>query len=147
MVEQCKIGESQKIELLRDGKHTTLDVVVRELPEEGVASSGGRGPGGRTAGSRFEQLGLDVSPLTAEVAEQLGVKNVEGVVISRVVPNSPADMAGLQSGWIITQANRKPVKTVDDLRKAMEGQSKEKGLLLLVRTAEGSRFLVLGGQQ
>ena len=58
---------------------------------------------------------MDVSPLTAEVAEQLGVKNVEGVVISRVVPNSPADMAGLQSGWIITQANRKPVKTVDDL--------------------------------
>jgi serine protease Do len=144
LVEQCKIGDAQKVELLRDGKRMTVDVTALELPEEGrIARSGPRGPAGRPAGSRFEELGMDVAPLTGEVAEQLGVKNTEGVVISRVVPNSPANQAGLQSGLIVTQANRKPVKSVDDFRKAVQSQPFEKGLLLLVSDGEDSRYVVV----
>ena len=130
--------------VLRDGKQMTLDVVgPANCPKRRSPARGVRSPSGRGAGSRFEQLGLDVSTLTAEVAEQLGVKNVEGVVITRVVPNSPADQAGLQTGWIITQANRKPVKSVDDFRKAVAAQPMEKGLLLLITDGEGSRYVVI----
>ena len=144
IVEQCKIGAPQKLDVLRDGKRLSVDVTVQELPEEGlVAKNGPRGPAGRQPSSRFEDLGIDVSPLTGEVAEQLGVKNTEGVVISRVVPNSPADQAGLQSGLIITQANRKPVKSVDDFRKAVQSQPLDKGALLLVSDGEGSRYVVV----
>ena len=44
---------------------------------------------------------------------------------------------------VITQANRKPVKTTADLRKALEAKPLSKGLLLMVRTEEGSRFVVI----
>jgi hypothetical protein len=44
---------------------------------------------------------------------------------------------------VITQANRKPVRTVDDFRKALGQKPLEKGVLLLLRTAEGSRFVVI----
>ena len=52
-------------------------------------------------------------------------------------------MGGLSTGMVITQANRKPVAGVEDLRKALEAQPLEKGVLLLLQTAEGSRFVVI----
>jgi S1-C subfamily serine protease len=52
-------------------------------------------------------------------------------------------MAGLTDGMVITQANRMPVKSVEDLRKALEGKPAGEGVLLLVRTAGGNRFVVI----
>ena len=43
------------------------------------------------------------------------------------------------------EANRAAVKNVGDLSKALDDKSLAKGVLLLVRTAEGSRFLVIRG--
>jgi len=44
---------------------------------------------------------------------------------------------------VITEANRKPVKSVTQFRGLVKSDSVEKGLLLLVRTPEGARFVVL----
>ena len=81
--------------------------------------------------------------LTPEVAEHLGVKAEHGVAITDVRSGSPAELAGLSTGMVITEADRHPVKTTDDLRKALETRPLDKGVLLLVRSAEGSRFVVL----
>ena len=91
---------------------------------------------------RFEKLGLEVETLTAEIAEHLNVNAEHGVVISDVLAGSPADRAGLKSGMVIVEAARKPVKSVADLKKAVE-EAKDGGLLLLVRSEQGARFLVL----
>ena len=93
--------------------------------------------------ARFDKLGIQVENLTPQVAEQLGVKADHGVAITEVHRGSPADMAGLATGMVITQANRQPVKSVADLRKALAAKPLEKGLLLLVQSPEGSRFVVL----
>jgi serine protease Do len=92
--------------------------------------------------SRFERLGLEVETLTAEIAEHLNVQADHGVVISHVLAGSPADRADLKSGMVIVEAGRKPVKSVADLKKAIE-EAKDGGLLLLVRSEQGARFLVL----
>ena len=45
---------------------------------------------------------------------------------------------------VITEANRNAVKSLDDLRAAIKERTPGgKGVLLLVRTARGSRFVVL----
>ena len=80
--------------------------------------------------------------LSADVAEQLGVKADHGVVITEVRPGSPAEEAGLATGMVITQANRQDVKSVKDLQKVLQ-QPLDKGLLLLVRTPEGARFVAV----
>ena len=59
------------------------------------------------------------------------------------VTAAPAQLAGLATGMVITEANRQPVKTVDDFRKAMANKPLAKGVLLLVHSAEGSRFVVI----
>ena len=77
------------------------------------------------------------------MAEKLGIKAEHGVVITDVQAGSPAAMVGLTSGVVITQVDRQPVKSVEEFRKAVENKPLEKGLLLLVQTPKGSRFLVI----
>jgi hypothetical protein len=47
---------------------------------------------------------------------------------------------------VVTQAARKPVRSVEELRKALEEQPLEKGVLLLLQSAQGSRFVVIQAQ-
>ena len=81
--------------------------------------------------------------LTPELAEHLGVKAEHGVAITDVRSGSPADLAGLTTGMVITEADRQPVKTTDDSAEGLEDRPLDKGVLLLVRSAEGSRFVVI----
>jgi serine protease Do len=142
LVEQVDIGSQKPLVVVRDGKRVTLQVTLHEQPAEfGVAQR--MGESAKPESSSFQNLGIEIETLTGEVAEQLGMKGQEGVVITDVRSGSPADQAGLESGMVITQANRKAVKSVEDLRNALERQALEKGVLLLVRTSEGSRFVVI----
>ena len=143
-VEKTKVGTRQRMRILRDGKPMSLDVTVRSMPKEyGLARRGIRG-------ERFErerdagELGVEVEPLTEEVARGLDMRDGEGVVITFVERNSPAAAAGLTEGMVITQVNRKPVRSVEDFRAALKERSPDReGILLLVRTERGSRFVVI----
>jgi serine protease Do len=140
VVERSEVGAKHELKIWRDGKEQTLKVVPREAEVE--ADSVEPKKSSRTNPSRFESLGLEVETLTAEIAEHLNVNVDHGVVISDVRGGSPADRAGLESGMVIVEAGRKPVKSVADLKKAVE-EAKDGGLLLLVRSEHGARFLVL----
>jgi len=143
VVERTEIGGKATMVVVRDGKRVNLSVTLSEQPEDyGLARSGSRGFS-KPESSSFDKLGLQIETLSPEVAEQLGVKETSGVVITDVRAGSPADQAGLDSGMVITQANHKAVKNVDDFRKAVDDPSLEKGVLLLVRTSEGAQFVVL----
>ncbi len=64
-------------------------------------------------------LGIEAQDLTPELAESFGAKNVSGVVVAGVLPNSPASKGGLKSGDIITQVNDQNVTTAKDLVNAI----------------------------
>ena len=143
VVEQAPIGTKEALTVLRDGKETTLTVTVREQPADyGLARSEAAAPG-KDDSVRDKKLGIEVSNLTPEVAEKLGVKATEGVVITSVRGGTPAEAAGLSTGMVIAQVGHKPVKTVDEFRAAVAKQNLAKGILLLVRSGEGTRFVVI----
>jgi serine protease Do len=145
IVERCPVGSKQALVVLRDGKPTTLNVTLREQPANyGLAESESETPG-ESAAPHYGKLGVAVVPLTAEVAQKLGVEENGGVVITNVRRGSPAQMAGLESGAVIASVNQKPVKSVADFNKAMEKASLANGILLLVRTSGGTRFVVVQG--
>ena len=50
----------------------------------------------------------------------LKVTQDQGVLIVRVVPNSPAQQAGLEPGDIIQKVGGKPIKTASDVQEEVE---------------------------
>ena len=55
-------------------------------------------------------LGVTLQALDRELAEYLGVSEATGVMLNLVVPESPADRAGLRPGDIVTHFDGRPVE-------------------------------------
>ena len=88
--------------------------------------------------------GLGLADLTPDVRQQLQLNDgVAGAVIERILPGSSADNAGLQPGDVITEVNRKPVKSAADVQKALSEVGKGGDALVLVYSGGGSTFRVL----
>jgi serine protease Do len=143
LVERVAIGSKQTLNILRDGRRISLDVICKEMPAKLDLAEQRSMPAEKEESSSFDKLGVKVENLTAKVAEQLGIKADQGVVITDVQSGSPADLAGLSPGMVISETNRHAVASVDDFRKALGSKSLEKGVLLLLHTPEGSRFVVI----
>ena len=60
-------------------------------------------------------LGVQVQPVTAPIADSLGLKSAHGALISAPQPDSPAASAGLKSGDIITKVGDDNIKDARDL--------------------------------
>jgi serine protease Do len=139
VVERSSLDQPHKLTVLRNGERLTLDVKLQPMPQTLTASRDSAEP----APSEFGDLGLEVATLTPEVAEQLGMSGATGVVITSVAGGSLAEELGLREGMVITRVGRKEIHSVEDFRDAVKDADLKTGLLLLVRTAEGSRFIVL----
>jgi len=60
-------------------------------------------------------LGVQIQDVTRELAESFSMKKPQGALVSKVLPDSPAEKAGLQIGDIITEFNGQQIETSGDL--------------------------------
>lgn len=69
------------------------------------------------AGETIEHgyIGVQIQPVTQDIAEALGIKDGEGAMVAQVVDGSPAAKAGLRSGDVVTQFDGKAVASPKDL--------------------------------
>jgi serine protease Do len=65
---------------------------------------------------RRSQLGVSIQPMTSDLAESLGLKDVSGVIVSSVSPDSAADRAGMKRGDVIKSFNGQAVHDYNALR-------------------------------
>jgi serine protease Do len=130
VVASTPVGKSVNVKLLRNGKTLDRSVKVSEM-EENVAVA--NAPAHKT-------LGITVQNLTPEMARRLRINTDTGVVVTGVEPGSPAANAGIQTGDVIREVNRKPVKDVDDLRQKVEQAKDQNNILLLVKRGENNMF-------
>lgn len=61
------------------------------------------------------RIGVQIAPVTKEVAESIGLGKTTGVLVRGVEEGSPADKAGVEAGDIITRFDGKPVDKSADL--------------------------------
>jgi serine protease Do len=125
-------GRTIILRIWRDGSEQELRPTLGEFtPEERAArptEEGSPEPGGSDNG----RLGLAVQPLTPALARQLGISvETQGLVVVEIDPFGPAADAGIQRGDVIEQVNQQPVRSVADLRAAVERSGKEPLLLLV----------------
>ena len=135
MVANTAIGTTVKIEVLRGGQRKTLNATIEELKEMAQPKEQER--------PKSDLIGLVVQDMTEEIAKSLNLPDAHGVIINNVVPNSPADKAGMTRGDIVEEFGGQPVKDSEQFERLIRAIKKVTPNLVLVRRAEGTRFLTL----
>ena len=131
-------GVAVPMSVLRDGKSLDLNVTVKELPGDKVASAT---PAADNADDALH--GVGVSDLDKATREQLKVpSNIKGAVVSSVEEDSVAYDAGLREGDVILEINRHPVKDAEQAT-ALCAKPESKVSLVKVWSHGGTRFIVI----
>ncbi len=130
-VADVPVNTSVPVELVRDGKSSTVNAQIVEqprnlaaaFPRPGQPGGGGSGnnaiPGGdNTATGAGVLAGVEVTDLTPALTQRLALPNsVAGAVVTRVAKDSPA-VEELQPGDVIESINRQDVGSAADFRGA-----------------------------
>lgn len=66
-------------------------------------------------------LGVQIQPVTPEISESLGLDIVSGAIVTTPQAGSPAAMAGVQSGDIITAVDGKEIEGPKELARVIAG--------------------------
>jgi serine protease Do len=83
----------------------TAKLVVAQLKEKGYITRG--------------WLGVQVQPVTADIADSLGMKQARGALVDNPEQGSPAAKAGIEPGDVITAVNGTAVKDSRDLARTI----------------------------
>jgi serine protease Do len=124
-----------KLTVITDGKKKVLTATLEALDKAQIS---------RAVESKImNKLGFTVQDLSKEMANRFGYNTLQGVLISQVVPGSPAHLAGIQPGLLILEVNRRKVKNAKDFNTALADSVKSKKVLLLITDGHHARYVIL----
>jgi len=137
IVAQTEVGKTVEVKVWRNGKEISRKIKLGRLetsddfkikkPKE-------------TKDTEIESLKINVRPIEKKDIEERGLtKNTKGLVITKISNDSPINY--LQVGNIIIEAQKKAIKTIEDLELAVKAalKSSEKTLLLVIYNNQNQR--------
>jgi serine protease Do len=86
---------------------STVKSVIAQLKDKGTVSRG--------------WIGVQIQPVTADIADSLGLKKAEGALVAEPQANGPAAKAGIESGDVIIAVNGEAVKDARELARTIGG--------------------------
>lgn len=149
-VARAKVGDTLRLEVLRDGRRQTLNVRAGRRPSEAELRGGSGEDEGEQAtpatpaGQAIE--GMTVTGITPALRQRYSIPDgVNGVVVTAVEPRSKAGQMQMPAGAVILRANNRVVSSAADLKAAVDAarSAGRPGVLLLVRTSNGNTSVVL----
>ena len=135
VVANTPVSAKANIVVVRDGKRKSFKIEIAQLEDEEVLASVEPEAGGT------EAFGLRAQDVTPSMADQLGLDNTNGVIVTEVDPAGSAAEAGIQRGDVIVEVNRDEVKSARDLASKLEGA--EENALVLVRRGGNTLYIAL----
>ncbi|MBN8934712.1 MAG: Do family serine endopeptidase [Rhizobiales bacterium] len=87
----------------------TVKSVVAQLKDKGSVTRG--------------WIGVQIQPVTPEIADSLGLKKASGALVAEPQKNSPALKAGIEAGDVIATVDGKPVNDARDLARTIGGMA------------------------
>jgi len=149
IVADTPIGKTVPVDLLRKGKKATVRLTVAKLEDDKPmrAPSVQKAPQPPAkAKSKMSQLGLSLAPIDGDARSQFKLaKNMQGVVVIDVVPDSPAAEKNLRPGDVIVQVQSQNVHTPEDVMRLIDAGAKagKKIALMLVNRGGALTYVAL----
>jgi len=129
-VGSIKVGNVVQVDIIRDRVKKSISVKVGKRPSRMELA-------GESVFAPPEELekwrGIKVAAITDDIARELGLRNMEGVVLVDIDPASSAYDAGLRAGDVIREINKTKIRNLSDYKKL----TRESKGLSLIRTDRG----------
>jgi serine protease Do len=124
-VSACVPGTTVRLNVLRDGRPVVVPVKLAERPggDEAAAPVPAREAAAPSSAARARQpIGLTVRDIDSDFRQRYRLgRHLQGVIVSRVEPMSPAFDAEIERGAVVLEINRRPVTSVADYHRLTEG--------------------------
>jgi serine protease Do len=130
----------------RGGNQKMITATIGARKEDRVASLTGPEKNSSAMASTGEAMGLGLTSVTPEVRHNYNLDDhVNGVLVTRVDPDSDAADKGIQPGDVVISIGNRPVHTPQDVKAQIQGAqaSGRKSVLVLVDGNSGQRFVAL----
>ncbi len=135
-----KPGSVAELEIVRGSERKIIKATI-EAPKKGFLTSKAEI---EEMQALLEEFGLVVSDLTPDIARRFGIPTrVKGVVIVDVLPDTPADFAGLYPGMVIVEAFGKEIKNTVEFFEVLKNNKNKRKLVIAITTGRGKKYLTL----
>lgn len=139
LVGREKPDSSAKLTIWRDKKSFDVTMNIGERNQKTIASTAPSAP--PTSGETSAELGIEIEKLSAAAAEQVGLKEGEGIRIKDVSGGGVGNTMGLKAGDVILEVDGKPVTDVSEFHKAVKNAASNKLIRLKFQRGTAKMFV------
>lgn len=133
-------GETVTLDVIRYGQRQQFRVRLGEVPSTPVtAAAAARPEPARSA--VIGKLGVQVAPVTPQIAQQFRLDAREGLVVTGVQTGGPAYRKGVRQGQRVLEVDRQPVRTSEQFDRLMAGKRPGEIVSLLLGDREGRQSI------
>ena len=136
-------GSDIKLTVLRDRKEQEFSAKLDEFAINNAKTELPKENDKEGKSNQSGKLGVDLQPVTPEIAKQLGMAaDTKGMVVTDVDPTGPAAEEGIDRGDVLMEINRQPVSTFEDVQSALTKAGDKPSLLLISRKGQTSYLTI-----
>ncbi|MGA1875875.1 MAG: DegQ family serine endoprotease, partial [bacterium] len=117
-------GTKVRLEFIRDTKKREVTVEIGVFPGEEEISKA----------PLETELGLSVQDITPELAEHFELTEETGVLVTNIIPGSPADSSNIRQGDVIVEVDKERIENTKEFQKAVK--KGKKTLLFLIKRGD-----------
>jgi serine protease Do len=148
LVARTSIGKTADVVILRNDEKKTVKVTIGRLPKTLKVAAAKKKE--MDEPEKTSLLGLSISPMSDELRTKYKIgKDVTGVVITEIDPDSNAAQKQIAVGNVIVEVKGNKVKSPEEVKAQVEAAKKSgrKSVLLLITDAKGDlRFVAVAVQ-
>jgi serine protease Do len=133
-------GTKTRLTVWRNGRLKNITVVLGQRDADKLA----QGQGSQAPDQSEEvikELGLALRATTKKEAKALGMAKAQGLIVLDVNTDSLGGRSDIRPGDVIVQANQKPVNSLKAFKDILDGDARDKGVLLLLIKRNGQNII------
>jgi serine protease Do len=143
LIAASAIGSRHRLDIVRDGKPSQVELVVQEAPRERTKKSQAASNSTSTA---HPLSGVVFDDVTPPLARQMDLPVNSGVVVTDIEEGSLAESSGLQPGDVVLELNRQAVKDFGSFQRIADPLKPSDLALLLVMRQGNALYIPVQGE-